>query len=86
VVRSWKEGKNMSGKTVNKIKNIETNIPVLFLKERKKFIAYSPAIQLSTCGDTEEQARQRFSEAAQIFFDEIVQMGTVEDVLTECGW
>ena len=76
----------MSEKPAKSIKDINTKIPVLFFKEGSKFIAYSPAIQLSTCGDTEEQARKRFAEAAQIFFDEIVKMGTADDVLTECGW
>ncbi len=73
----------MSEKIAN-IKKIQ--ITVLFFKEGSKFIAYSPAIELSTCGDTEEQARKRFEEAVKIFFDEITKMGTIDDVLTECGW
>jgi hypothetical protein len=66
--------------------NIQTKIPVILFEEGKKVVAYSPAIDLSTCGDTEEQARKRFVEAASIFFDEITRMGTVDDVLAECGW
>ena len=69
-----------------KNKLIKGKIPVIFFKEGNKIIAWSPAIDLSSCGDTEEQARKRFAEAARIFFDEITKMGTVEDVLTECGW
>ena len=69
-----------------KDKIVKGKIPVIFFKEGKKIIAYSPAIDLSTCGDTEEQARKRFTEAARIFFDEITQMGTIDDVLTEYGW
>jgi hypothetical protein len=61
-------------------------VPVIFFKEGNKIIAYSPAIDLSTCGDTEEQASKRFSEAAGIFFNEIIKMGTIDDVLAECGW
>ncbi len=61
-------------------------IPVIFFKEGSKVIAYSPAIDLSTCGDTEEQASKRFSEASAIFFNEIMKMGTIDDVLVECGW
>jgi len=60
---------------------IEAKIPVLFFKEDKKVIAYSPALDLSTCGDTEKQARKRFAEAVDIFITEIHKMGTVEDVL-----
>ncbi len=67
-------------------KRFECNIPVMFFEEGEKVIAYSPAIDLSTCGENEEQARKRFTEAASIFFDEIIKMGTLDDVLTECGW
>jgi hypothetical protein len=75
--------KGIKKKMVN---NIEARIPVIFFEEGDKIIAYSPAIDLSTCGDTEEQARKRFGDIATIFFDEITQMGTVDEVLAECGW
>jgi predicted RNase H-like HicB family nuclease len=65
---------------------IKGKIPVIYFKEGKQFVAYSPVLDLSTRGDTEEQALARFSEAANIFFNEIIKMGTLEDVLTECGW
>ena len=58
----------------------EAKIPVLIFQENDKFVAYSPAIDLSTCGDTEKEARTRFEEAASIFFKEIIKIGTVDDV------
>lgn len=66
--------------------SIEARIPVIFFEEGDKVIAYSPALDLSTCGDTEAQARKRFKEAVMIFFDEITKMGTMDEVLEECGW
>jgi len=68
---------------VKKIDNIQPKIPVILFEEGNKIVAYSPAIDLSTCGDTEEQARKRFVEAASIFFDEITRMGTVDDGMGE---
>lgn len=65
---------------------IEAKIPVLFFEEKKKVIAYSPAFDLSSCGNSEEQARKRFAEAAAIFLAEITAMGTLGEVLEECGW
>ena len=65
---------------------IKAKLDVIFFKEGKKFIAYSPAIDLSTCGDTFAQAKKRFAEAADVFFEETIKMGTIEDVLKECGW
>jgi hypothetical protein len=67
-------------------KSIEAQIPVLFFEEGGQVIAYSPVFDLSTCGDTEEKARSRFTEALRIFLSEISAMGTLDDVLEECGW
>lgn len=68
------------------VSNIAAKIPVLFFKEGNKVIAFSPALDLSSCGDTEDKARSRFAEAAAIFLSEIADMGTLKDVLEECGW
>lgn len=73
-------------KMTKKASLVEAKIPVLFFQEGKKVVAYSPALDLSTCGDTEQQARKRFGEAALIFLTEISKMGTIEEVLEECGW
>lgn len=66
--------------------HIEAKIPVLFFQEGNKVVAYSPALDLSSCGNSEQQARKRFAEAATIFLAEINRMGTTEDVLEEYGW
>lgn len=64
----------------------KVTLTVAFYREANKFIAYSPALDLSTCGDTQEQAKKRFEEITQIFLEETDKMGTIEDVLLECGW
>lgn len=66
--------------------NFEARIPVLFFEEGDKIVAYSPALDLSTFGKTEEEAQKRFAEVAMIFINEIREMGTVDEVLEECGW
>jgi len=65
---------------------LDFNLTVSFLKEDKRFVAYSPALDLSTSGKTFEQAHTRFLEAAQLFFDAIVKDNTVDRVLTDLGW
>lgn len=65
---------------------IRFSIPVSVLKEGGNFVAYSPVLDLSTVGKTFEDAQRMFNEAAQIFFEEIVKKGTVDEVLTELGW
>ena len=62
------------------------NLSVVFLREGKSFIAYSPALDLSTSAASFEKARERFVEAAKIFFEEIIKKGTIEEVLGELGW
>ena len=66
--------------------SLHFQVPVSFLKEKKRFIAYSPVLDLSTSGKTFEQAKKRFEEASNIFFEEIVEMGTMDDVLINLGW
>ena len=65
---------------------IETNIPVSFYKEGSQFIAYCPALDISTCGDTFEEAKKNFAELFDIFLSETIKLGTLEEVLLECGW
>ena len=67
-------------------KSIVFNLPVSFLRESDQFVAYTPALDLSTSGPTWEEAKKNFTEAVGIFFDEIVEMGTLEDVLLDLGW
>ena len=66
--------------------NIKFKIPVSFLKEGKQFIAYSPVLDLSTSGKTFGEARSRFIEIVNIFFEEIIEKGTLNEVLTDLGW
>lgn len=46
---------------------IESKVTVLFFEEGNKVIAYSPALDISTCGATEEQARKRFAGYLSLF-------------------
>jgi len=66
--------------------DIAARIPLILFKEGDKTIAYSPALDLSTCGDTKQQARRKFSEAAAIYLSELRAMGTLDEILEESGW
>ena len=65
---------------------MKINLPVVFLKEGKRFIAYTPVLDLSTCANTFKKAQKRFEELVTIFFEELERKGTLYEVLTECGW
>jgi hypothetical protein len=61
-------------------------VPVFYSKEGRSFVAYSPALDLSSCGRTLAQAQKRFSTAVALFLGELEDMGTLDSVLTELGW
>jgi len=65
---------------------LEVSLPVSILREGKKFIAYTPALDLSTSANTYEKVRERFNEIVNIFFEELIKKGTLEDVLRDLGW
>ena len=64
----------------------EISLPITIFKEGKSFVAYSPALDLSTSASTFGKAQSRFAEAVEIFFDELAHMGTMDKVLAELGW
>ena len=66
--------------------NFQLVLPVTFLKEKTRFVAYSPVIDLSTSGKTFKQAKERFAEAAMLFFDEIYKKETMDEALADLGW
>ncbi len=72
-------------KTMKQV-NFSVNVPVIFMKEGKSYIAHSPVLDLSTSADTYEKAQKRFPEAVKIFFEELAEMGTLDVVLSGLGW
>lgn len=63
-----------------------TKLSVSIFREGKRFVAYTPSLDLSTSGKTLKETRKRFEEAAQIFFEELESRGTVDEVLSTLGW
>jgi len=66
--------------------NFSISVPVTIYREGDAFIAYSPVLDLSTSGSTFELAKKRFTEATQVFVEELVEKGTLEEVLSDLGW
>ena len=64
----------------------ETKLSVSIFKEGNEFIAYSPVLDLSTCGKNYNEVMRRFDEIVQIFFEEIAKKGTLNEVLENLGW
>lgn len=67
-------------------RNISYSLPITIFREGESFVAYTPALDLSSVGKTEEEAKRMFSEAVETFFEELLEMGTLESVLKDLGW
>jgi len=66
--------------------NLEFKLPVSIIREGKKYIAYTPALDLSTFGKSYEEAKKRFLEIVSIFLEELIQNGSFEEALFDLGW
>ncbi len=64
----------------------KVGLPITIFKEGKSYVAYSPALDLSTSASTYKKAQERFSEVVEIFFEELVNAGTLDKVLQNLGW
>lgn len=62
------------------------NLPVVVLKDKGTFVVYTPLLDLSSVGNTEDEARHNFVEAAALFFEELIDEGHLDEVLTDLGW
>lgn len=64
--------------------NISLRIEIF--KEGDVYVALSPELNVSSFGDTIEDAKKSFKEAVEAFIEECREMGTLEDVLEESGF
>ena len=67
-------------------RNIACKLPVIITKQNSSFVAYSPALDISTSGHSLKKVKQRFVELSGIFIEEILEAGTINEVLSELGW
>lgn len=55
-------------------------------KENATYVAYTPELDVSTCGDSITQAKIRLREAVSLFLEEASRIETLEDILAEAGF
>ncbi len=68
------------------VKQFNIRVSVSIFREGKRCVAYSPALDLSTSGKTLQETRRRFAEAVEILFEELDDLGTMDEVLAGLGW
>ena len=65
---------------------VEAFVEVQLIKDGDYIVSYCPALELSSFGKDEEDAKEGFEEALNIFIDELHKRGTLEKVLLNSGW
>jgi predicted RNase H-like HicB family nuclease len=58
---------------------------IVFL-EGDTYVAYSPKLDISSCGGTVDEARHNLKTAVRLFLEEAERMGTLDDILSESGY
>ena len=61
-------------------------IDVLVGKQGDYYVAYCPALELSSYGKTEDEAKGNFDIELDIFLGETEKRGTLEKILLKLGW
>ena len=61
-------------------------LPLEVFKEGGWYIAQCPALDLASQGRTAAKAIKAMEDAVGLFMEELRDLGTLEDVLTECKW
>jgi hypothetical protein len=55
-------------------------------REGETYVAYVPALDVSSCGATDEQARRNIRDSVRGFLATCAELGTLEEVLEEAGY
>jgi hypothetical protein len=66
--------------------NREISLTLQVWKEGASHVAYTPELDISSCGKTASQAKARLREAVSLFIEAAADMGTLEEILAEAGF
>lgn len=56
---------------------------LIVFKEDETYVAYCPELDVSSCGNSVEHAKEMLKTAVRLFIEEAEKMGTLEDILEE---
>ncbi len=59
---------------------------IIVFKENKTYVAYCPELDISSCGNSIEHAKEMLKTAVRLFIEEAEKMGTLEDILEEANY
>lgn len=65
---------------------MDIGFTVRIFKEGETFVAHVPELNVSSCGDTAEEARRMIGEAMTLFIETAKDAGTLDEILTGAGY
>lgn len=65
---------------------IPLEFDMIVFKENETYVAYCPELDVSSCGNTVEQAKEMLKTAVKLFIEEAEKLGTLEDILEEANY
>ena len=61
-------------------------VPISLMKEGDIWVAACPPLDVVSQGETEEEATKNLGEAVSLFVETAYNMGTLDQVLSDCGY
>lgn len=71
---------------MNGFVRVEIKVPALVRQEGEWFISHCPVLDVTSQGKTNEEALSNLVEALQLFVQTCFEMGTLGEVLRDCGF
>jgi len=65
---------------------VEMQVSLLVFQQGDYYVAYCPSLELSSYGDSVEDAKEGFDDAMNIYLEHCEKMGTLETDLVKHGW
>lgn len=62
---------------------VPINYDIIIFEEDSMYVAYCPELDVSSCGNSVEHAKEMLKTAVRLFLEESEKMGTLEDILEE---
>lgn len=70
----------------SKTVRIDASLPYILTEEEGGVTAHTPVLDFATCGKDHTDAEAMFDKGIRLFLQELVRMGTLDEVLREHGW
>ncbi|MBI5073989.1 MAG: type II toxin-antitoxin system HicB family antitoxin [Nitrospirae bacterium] len=65
---------------------IPIDVDVIVFEENETYVAYCPELDVSSCGNTVNHAKEMLKTAIRLFVEEAEKMGTLGDILEEANY